>query len=396
MTEKLYYIGPYKNEWTTDIVSSVKNGNNKYEVRLAQTYFYPEGGGQPGDKGIINNVPVLDTVKKDDDVVCICKSEVFPGKADCKLDWEHRWDYMQQHTGQHILSAVLKYQLDIDTVSVHEGEDYTAIETNREEISEEEMIELNKQANLIIMKNLPVVLKTIDSSQLDKFPVRRPTSRQGLIRLVEIGDYDRAACGGLHLARTGEVRLINVFAIEKIRGRCRIQAKIGDRALADYGLKNGVCSDLGAKLSAQTGEIISMYEAKIAALEQQKIRNAALERKLAEVLYSSVKKEELGAAVFYSALFKDQDRQIITEVAKIILQLENAAFCLGNALEGRLQWMIGASEGTSFPFDKVRDDLFKAVDGRGGGKDLLRQGSGSRIEGFEEMVGIMRGAFAKS
>ena len=383
MTEKLFYSDAYKTQWITEIAKSEKKGSN-YEVMLKATCFYPEGGGQPGDRGLINGCEVLNTIKDDhEEIIHICSDDPGTGKAECSLDRDHRRDYMQQHTGQHIISAVLKNELNINTVSVHQGEEYTAVETDRAEISREETDRLNMVCNELILKDTAVKTFFIDSSELPKYTLRRPAERTGRIRIVEIDNYDMVACGGVHTQRAGEVRMIHVFSVEKLRNRCRVLAKIGDRVLSDYALKSEICSYFTDVLSAPPAGLIEKWKINQEVFLKQKARAAYLEKKLAAVLLKMIDAEEKDGIIYYSHCFSEQDTAAVKETVKMLMESRKSVFCIGNISGGKLLWQIGSSLDVSFPFDKIKNDIFQAVSGKGGGKAPLWQGYGDRPDGFE-------------
>ncbi|MBN1648397.1 MAG: alanyl-tRNA editing protein [Spirochaetales bacterium] len=396
MTEKLFYRNQYKTEWEAESVSAEKKGA-VYQVILDKTCFYPEGGGQPGDRGFIGDAEVINTIKDEDGKIFhICTSDPGKGGVECRLNWVHRWDYMQQHSGQHILSAVLKHELDINTVSVHQGNEYTAVETDRDTISDIVIEIINRQANDLILQNMEIHTHAIDSSGLEKYPLRRPTNRTGKIRLVELGEYDRVACGGVHCARTGEVRLIHVYAVEKIRDRCRVLAKIGDRVLDDYRLKTEICLGLVSDLSVPLERIPQRYEKEKQLIQNLNARVSGLEQLLAGVLYAMLKREELTSAKngkktgFSFCEFRGQDPEAVKQVAKKLLEEPGQVFFLANNTGGKLMWLLGCSEGSVFGLDEIRDDLFSVLDGNGGGKAPLWQGFGNNQEGFKKACRVIR------
>ena len=389
MTEKLFYKDAYQTEWITEAEKSEKTGNN-YEVILKETYFYPEGGGQPGDRGSINGCEVVNTVKNDNgEIIHICSSDPGSGRAECSLDWARRWDYMQQHAGQHIISAVLKNELDINTVSVHQGEEYTSVETDRGEISSAEIDQLNAVCNKLILDNIPVRTFFIDSSELPGYPLRRPTDRKGKIRIVELENYDRVACGGVHTAKTGEVRMIHIFSTETLRNHSRVLAKIGDRVLSDYALKSRICSYFTDVLSAPPEELAEKWRISQEVFQKQKARAAELERKLADVLFRMITPEEKNGISLCMHCFTGQDTAAVKETVKKLMDMNRTVFCIGNTDGGKLLWQVGSSPDINFPFDSIKEEIFRAVSGKGGGKAPLWQGYGDRPDGFSEMADII-------
>ena len=166
---------------------------------------------------------------------------------------EYRFDYRQQHTGQHILSSVFMNLGNYPTVSIHQGQDLTSIEFESSDIDSEFILKAEERANELICRNTPVKIHITDREGLARFPIRRPTEQQKEIRIVEIVDVDMAACGGLHLNSTGEAGFIKYISSEKIRGNTRTFWKIGRRALKDYRQKTEITSELSVLFSRPPG-----------------------------------------------------------------------------------------------------------------------------------------------
>lgn len=383
--KQLYYKEPYTKEWQTTVTKTDKR-ENKFFVQLKETCFYPEGGGQPGDRGYIGKAEVLDTRQEGELILHVCRENPGEGEVTCLLNWDFRFDYMQQHTGQHILSAVLKNELDINTVSVHQGEEYTSVETDRDSISPEEVEMINKQANQVILDNYPVIMSEVDAEELKNNPVRRPTERTGKIRLVEIGVYDRAACGGVHTATTAEVRMIHIFQTEQIRGRTKITAKIGDRILADYKTKTDLCLYFSAQLSAPLPRLQSQYEKAQQQTSETIGRVLTLEQKLSSSLVKEVSKKEINSKQFIFHCFENEDSKIVKEVVKKLLSCENSVFFIGNRIKDHLLWQVGSSSDLKFDFTSLRKSFLELVNGRGGGKAPLWQGTAENKDSFEQGV----------
>lgn len=201
--------------------------NDRNLYAFDQTIFYPEGGGQSSDRGWINEAEVLD-VKFEDGEVWHLLSDKIQDPVTMKLDWDMRYANMQQHTGQHIMSACFKNLHDLDTISVHLGSDITLIEIDASEINEKVLTNTESAANQIIRENHPVVSEWRNRSDLEGQDLRRKIKSQAeKIRLIKIDDIDSVGCGGVHVRLTAEVGLIKVVGVEKIRNHVRVRIKIG-------------------------------------------------------------------------------------------------------------------------------------------------------------------------
>ena len=221
MTEALYYKNAYQFQFQAKVIKRVEI-KDKGGVVLDQTCFYPEGGGQPADRGNLNGIRVSDVRKIDGEIIHFMDQPLPSDQVEGIVNQEWRLEYMQQHTGQHILSQALLKVGKCQTVSVHFGDSYTAIETNKEKISDQILNDVEKLANEIINENVPVNLLWVDPAEVDRYHIRRPPPDVSKVRIVQIENFDAAACGGLHISRTGEVGLVKVIGKEKIRGHTRV------------------------------------------------------------------------------------------------------------------------------------------------------------------------------
>ncbi len=235
MTEKFYYHSPYATQMVAHLLD-VRQKEQSLWLLPDKTLFYPGGGGQLPDRGSINDLPLLEIKEKNGKIwhrVALHGADFSVGqKVVLTLDWAYRYYQMQQHTGQHLLSAVL-HKAGWPTVSVHLGEDHTLIETEGPlpEISALKKVE--NEAQQLIAQALPVEIHWLTEAQIAQFPLRRPPKAFDNLRVVEIKSFDYSACGGTHVKNTAEIGLIKIIGSEKIRGRARIKALIGQKAF-DY------------------------------------------------------------------------------------------------------------------------------------------------------------------
>lgn len=209
-------------------------------ARLDRTLVYPGGGGQPADVARIAGIPIsgIDLADKHSPRYLLTGpgvSDLRPGATvTVTVDPQHRTDYMEQHSGQHLLSAAMKHLLDLNTVAVHQGPEVTTIEVDRDAPADELGQAVAEAAAGIIAENRPITMREVDEDELETLPLRRPTKRRGRIRIVEISDYDCAACGGVHLPSTGRIGGVALAGTERIRGRTRSAWYIGRRARSEF------------------------------------------------------------------------------------------------------------------------------------------------------------------
>lgn len=385
------------------IIEAVQEEKN-WKVVLDKTYFYPEGGGQPADKGWIKGIPVIDVQKEGNVIFHYLPRDPGSGTADCKLDSDWRRDFMQQHTGQHIISAALRKVAKYKTVSVHMGTDYTTIEFQTPEIPDDELLEAEILANRVICDDLPVQAVHTAHHELDKFPLRKPTGRTGDIRLVQIGDFDCVACGGVHCSSTRMVQLVKTVAVERIRGNTRVTFKIGERALEDYRQKHRIIERLKPFLATNEENYPQKAKQLYAELEDFRKKCGSLEHQLADITAQTLYRDRQtvpGSPLGGSHLniithaWEDEDDQFIKRVVKNLLKENHLVLCLVNRLPGKLRWSIGCSENCAFPFDEVKSDLLAAIAGKGGGRHPLWQGSGGKPEALQDFFSIFRNTVTK-
>ena len=226
MTERLYYTDCYVAEFQAQIEAVQENGRKVY---LDRTAFYPASGGQPHDFGSINGVEVLEVIDDGDRIAHLIAGPLQPGTATCRVDWARRLDHMQQHTGQHLLSAVWEHLYGYQTVSFHMGAEVSTIELASKELGDEKIVAAEERANAIVREARPVSISFEEAEEAAG--LRKVSARTGTIRVVTIQDLDRSACGGTHLRSTAEIGAILIRKTERLRGNTRIEFVCGVRAI---------------------------------------------------------------------------------------------------------------------------------------------------------------------
>jgi len=272
MTEKIYDRDPKILEFTATVRSCTKTEDGRYAVCLDKTALFPEEGGQGPDKGTLNGEPVLHTsIDKENTITHFLAAPIDAGTTVTgRVDWAQRFDYMQQHTGEHILSGLVHKRFGYNNVGFHLGETETTLDFDGP-ITLEEIRELEGKANEVIYKNLPVNVSFPSGDVLATLDYRSKIELEGDVRIVEIPGIDLCACCAPHVSSTGEIGILKVADIQSHRGGVRITILCGSRALADYTFKQDMTSALSAALSAKPeliadgvnrlkGEILSKQE----------------------------------------------------------------------------------------------------------------------------------------
>ncbi len=259
MNNKLYYTDAYTHQFQTNIINSVTE-NGRFALILDQTYFYPTSGGQPFDTGHINNIPVVDvTIRETDDVILhwIDGTPPEPGKAIAAIDWPRRFDHMQQHSGQHILSQSFIRAADAATESFHLSENSVTIDLDAVELSPAQLSAAEQLANTIVWENRPIHVQMITLEEARQLPIRKiPPVTHEKLRIIAIEDFDMTACGGTHVAATGGVGLIKIVKVERRKGKIRVEFCCGGRALQDYHQKHAVTSELMNQFTTGLSDLV--------------------------------------------------------------------------------------------------------------------------------------------
>jgi alanyl-tRNA synthetase len=380
-TVSLYYEDPYQKECTARILEK-RRTEKGFEVVLDQTCFYPEGGGQPGDRGTLGDAAVIET-RKDETGTIIHLTDGDPGNSPVSaiLDWEHRFEYMQQHTGQHVLSGAL-YRQGYNTVSVHQGSDYTTIEVDSSEIPEEQLIAVEEEANGVIRANLPVRDFEVDESEIERYDLRRAPKVTGMVRLVEIEGWDLVACGGVHTATAGEIGIVHLVKQEKIRGNSRLYWKIGRRAYEDYRLKTAITNDLTDFLSAQIEEIPERAGKLESDAKDQEYRKHQLEAAYSRLfLQSRLQGDQPAPAIIVETLPGEAEVSLLHQIVQDASQRDAVALLLFLPDDdGGYRWSLTIKGTERFPQEALRTELLPAMEAKGGGKPPLWQGKAEHAD----------------
>jgi len=228
--ERLYYTDCYLKEFSARVIRT-NPGPSGVRVYLDQTAFYPESGGQPSDRGTLAGIAVLDVIDEGDEVAHILAAAPPEEAVQGIIDWQRRFDHMQQHTGQHILSAAFEHAAAYKTVSFHLGTESSTIDLDSDRVGAKQIEEAEDVANCVVFENRPLKVSFRPADEAQQLELRKPTFREGDIRLVEVAGFDLSACGGTHVGATGGVGIICVRKVERAKGLTRVEFVCGGRAL---------------------------------------------------------------------------------------------------------------------------------------------------------------------
>ena len=294
---------------------------------------------------------------------------------------------MVQHTGQHLISAALKETGNINTLSVHLGEDSTTIEVDRIDLAETILVEVEDKVNLWIRENHPVDFHiAADTNELAEYSIRRETKLDSNIRIVQIGNKDAAACGGVHVGRTGELGLIKSTGMEKIRGRLRLIWKIGEPAYSDYRQKHTVVSRINSLVCTQTDTLTDRIDNIIKEKSEMAERIRNLENLSAENMVKTLCESITHYPPLIAQELPERSSDFFKQTVKKMSEVEGISFLLTMKSKKRIQWALYLPRDKEFHFDQFKKNCLSLIGGKGGGKGPLWQGSGDRIDQAENFT----------
>ena len=375
-TEKLYYKDGYMKEFTAEVISCEREKKG-YRVVLDRTAFFPEGGGQFGDIGWIDDVRVLDTQEKEGIISHMTEAPFEVGAhVTGKLDFAERFSRMQQHTGEHILSGIVHRLHGYDNVGFHLGAEVTTLDFNGE-LDEEQVREVEVLANQAVFDNIQVNILYPSKEELQTLEYRSKIEIEGQVRIVDIPGIDRCACCAPHLTRTGEIGLIKILACDKHRGGCRMTMVSGMRALEDYRLKQKSVTEVSVALSAKPDKI---GEAVVHQKEQMmKIREHLnhLQESYLKQRLDEIKAEDSYVCIFVEDFDNIAVRNFVNDATERCSGICGAF--VGNDANG-YRYILGSKQKDVRELSKKLNEAFS---GKGGGKPEMVQGS---LTGTQEEI----------
>ncbi len=366
MTEKLFYADSHIREFKAAVLSCEK-GKHGYDVILDKTAFYPEGGGQPGDRGVIGGVTVTDTHEVGEHVVHYCESPVEVGtEVDCSIGWDWRFQLMQQHSGEHMVSGLIHQAFGYDNVGFHMGKDSVTIDFDGP-ISEEQLAEIERKTNTAIWENTPVEVLYPNADELKKLPYRSKKELTGQVRIVNFPGVDLCACCGVHVKHTGEIGLVKFLSCVKFHEGVRIEMLAGGRALE---LLRGTWEQnrqISGLLSAKPLETAAAAARMQQELNDTKYRLSRLEDQLFQMQAEAYTGK--GDVLLFEEGLKPDALRRLTDAVMNACGGRCAVF---SKVETGFQYAIGHEGGDLRQFTK---EMNSKLNGRGGGKPNFVQGS---------------------
>ncbi len=393
MALKLYYEDAYLQSFSADIVKQEKDENGREYLVLTQTAFYPTGGGQPHDTGTINGQKVID-VEEDNGEIRHYLDKTFaadsPSEVIGQIAWERRFDHMQQHAGQHILSAAFDQLFQYRTVSFHLGQEVLTIDLDTENLTAEEAMKVEELANQMILENRPIETKWVTAEEVSQYPLRKETKVKENIRLVIIPDYDYNGCGGTHPKATGEVRAIKILNWERQKQKIRVQFVCGERVLRQFGQKQSILLELTRLLNAPEQDMPAAVQK---LLDASKETEKALERAHEQLLAYEAKelqsesKPFAHSEVYLARVFENRSIQELQKLARLIAAANERANVFFAAENGdRLQVVFARGAACTLNMKSLLGEALGLINGKGGGNDTFAQGGGTASVSGEALL----------
>jgi alanyl-tRNA synthetase len=388
MTDRLYYTDAYLATFDAAVVARADAGLRIY---LDRTAFYPSSGGQPFDTGRLGGVLVVDVLDEGDRIAHIVESPVAGDRLAGAIDWARRFDHMQQHTGQHLLSAVIAERFGHATVGVHFGRESATLDLDASGLGHAEVVEVEAGANTAVTENRPVEVSFEEAAVATG--LRKASDREGMLRIVTIEGLDRSACGGTHVRATGEVGPIAIRKVERVKQHVRLEFLCGLRAVRGARADADLLSTIATSLSASAEELPSLLETQRAELKA----GAAARRELEEAV-AGYRARDLHAATPPDA--RGRRVAIVREKTGPVERwraLASAYAGLGGgvlivAIAEPPAVLLAAAADTGFDAGRILKPALEANGGRGGGNARMAQGSVGGVVALEGVVEAVLGA----
>lgn len=392
MTERLYHTNSKLREFTSKIVAVLPRQKH-HAVILDATAFYPTGGGQPHDTGWLGQARVVEVIEEEETGAVW---HIVEGAMDFHvgdsitgvIDWPRRFDHMQQHSGQHILSQAFVKVGGIETNSFHLGAESSTIDLDWDRPDEAVMRQAEDLANRIIFENRPTRIHHVRSTELNKFPIRRDTYKGDMVRIIEFSDFDFSPCCGTHVEQTGEIGLVVIRGWERVKKMCRIEFVCGARALRDYRGANGAAKAIAQMLSVGRDQAPEQVARLLEENKQQRRRIRALLELTAEVEADSLLQtaDAHAGRRLVSRAFDDRSLEEVTLVARKLCDRGKVVVLFGLHDQGAGRILFARSTDMDINMAEWVKRVTERFGGRGGGSSEWAQGSIGQAAKLDESL----------
>ena len=381
MTEKLFYQDSHLGEFEAEVIScepfsdaSGKKTPKLWAAELDRTAFFPEGGGQYADTGILGGVRVVDVQEKGEHVLHLLEGPLEPGShVTGTIDWEERFMKMQQHSGEHIVSGLVHSWFGYNNVGFHLGSEDCTMDFDGE-LSKEQLAGIEREANRAVWKNLEIQTLYPSKDELDGMEYRSKIEIEGQVRIIVVPGYDVCACCAPHVSRTGEIGLIKLTRVQRYKGGARVTMLCGVRALEDYSVKQEQAGEISALLCAKENEIAESVRHLKEESDSLKYELGEKEKKLIAAKADMIPKDGKPVCIFTDDVEGDSMRLFMN----LVLEAGHGVCAIfhGNESDG-YRYVIGSRErdGRQMNMRDFVKEFNAAFNGRGGGKPEMVQGT---------------------
>lgn len=381
-----YERDPYLCELEAIVLSTGEEGGKPFAL-LDDTILFPEGGGQPSDQGLVNEIPILNVQKIGDGIRHVLSAPIKPGPARLRLDWTRRFDHMQQHTGQHLLTAVAQDRFGWSTTAFHLGGAVSDVELSAPQIPPKDLEALEDAVAMEIRAARPISAFHVSMEDYATMNVRTrglPDGHAGDVRLVKIEGVDLNTCGGTHLRSTAEIESLHLLGTESLRGGTRVFFVAGRRARKRMGTHERRNANLRTLLGAPDEDLVSVLETKFEALKMVERRVRHLEEELA-----TLTAEALAArpGVLLEKHFEERDTGFLQRVARqtIVTAPDKTVFLTASS-QGQYFFLLAKGTGSSLDVPSIGKEIAVVLNGRGGGSSPFFQGKAESLENRHQVL----------
>ncbi|MFW6148981.1 MAG: alanyl-tRNA editing protein [Atribacterota bacterium] len=378
MTRKLYNQNSYQRKFRATVLDK-KIKQETSALILDQSYFYPNAGGQLCDKGAIEGLPVIDVQELDGDIIHYIKGNISINQGDIitgEIDWESRFDHMQQHSGQHVLSGILMSIWQKETLSFHMGEEICTLDIPYTSLDEKKAEHLEEMANQVIYDNKTIRQYYLEDNNGITGKLRKKQELHGKLRVVEIDEFDLTACGGTHCKSTGEIAIIKIIGWEKHKDKTRISFLCGHRAFADYRKKHKIIKHLSGFFTVG----INQLEEKVDQLSKEKYE---LTKGFNRIEKELIQYEAEGLKVKYSKnekdyflvskLFFEKSVHLLRQISLMLINEQKCLVIIG-AEKPEPVICLACSQDFNIHMGELVKQIMIEYNGKGGGSNFMAVG----------------------
>ncbi len=393
-TKRLYDADPYLTECDARVLSEqVRGYDGLYQVILDQTVFYPTGGGQPHDIGYISDKRVLDVYKEEGVIYHILEDSLNRvEEVVARIDWDRRFDHMQQHAGQHILSRAFELIAEAETVGFHLGEEIVTIDLAIEAVNEEMVLEAETLANQIVTENRAIAKEQVKTSNISEEIKNKIPELGDYVRIIDVKGFDSCACAGTHPHTTAEIGIIKVLGWEKYKQKTRLSFVCGNRTLQALRHFQKEIYQTAAILKTNWTDVQSSVKRVLEEKSGYEKQVQALNEELLSYEMEKWKKEARFYKSFYlvEKIFEDRDFNQMKKLAVEITQSASFVVIFVNKTSDKVQFLLHRSDDIEIPMNDCLKLGLEWIDGKGGGNQKMAQGGGQNVENMNKAIENIR------